>query len=175
MQSPIDLVKCDCSTFQATATLDYVFKEEWRVGYEVDTTKNPKDIGPISYRKKYGNNLNQDNYNFQVNLEEMKKVPIELGVDIPIEPEVGVAFYVILQGFLQVPITLELTMRFPDSKNHKLCVKNEPSKDWIFTLWYGVKLDFKVGGRISLSDLPVFGKMMLTAGITASWEVKAKR
>ena len=165
--------------------LDYVFAERWHVGYEVDTRdKNNRKIGPISQRVKVKSSPLHNEFTIRSGNEPC---PIELGVDPKVTPEVGVAFYVLLEGFLKFPISAELTLRFPENRLNldteeitnqivNVCADGADSwKKWEVTLWIGVKFGINIGGRIRLEKIPYIGSTIKKAIPSLSWEVETPR
>jgi len=162
--------------------LDYVFAERWHVGYEVDTRdKNNRKIGPISQRVKVKSSPLHNEFTIRSGNEPC---PIELGVDPKVTPEVGVAFYVLLEGFLKFPISAELTLRFPENRLDldreeitdqvvNVCADGADSwKKWEVTMWIGVKFGINIGGRIRLEKIPYIGSTIKKAIPSLSWEVE---
>jgi len=155
--------------------LDYVFAERWHVGYEVDTRdKNNRKIGPISQRVKVKSSPLHNEFTIRSGNEPC---PIELGVDPKVTPEVGVAFYVLLEGFLKFPITVQLTLRFPElgevgETTDTICKGADPWKKWKATLWVGANYSVNIGGRIALEKIPVIGDAIKRATPKLSWEIE---
>ena len=81
--------------------MSWIYGEEWRVGYEVwKDKKNNKDIhGPLRYRVITENNMG----NPRIELLGLDKTcPWDIGIDLVVTPEIGVALYVLLQAYVQV-------------------------------------------------------------------------
>ena len=78
------------------------YGEDWRVGYEVwkDEHKGKNIHGPLRYRAKTVNQMGKPKMEFLD--QNGNNCPWDLGIDIIVTPEIGVALYVLLQAYVQV-------------------------------------------------------------------------
>ena len=156
--------------------MEWLYREKWIIGYEI--WKNPmtnpkKNINePIRWRKVLKNELSQP----QISLENENGIrcPSQIGVDVIVRPEIGVALYAILQAYLAAPITTSFYAILPEFRREY--IRPKPAEPfnfcqngvWGASLWYQVDIEVQLGGRVALKEIPGIAMWLVTGSWGAS-------
>jgi len=165
-------------------------------GYVYDSDKldaNPKYNGEPLYRiDKFGHSGME--YSATIKDASGKMCPLELGLDLILTPRIGISFYLVLDFFMEIPMTLSLTMNLPETKGENLgmntaiapkhdsgysvCSEEEPAgppqsgKGWQITFWYGLTMDLTFTAAFDVGKLFDFETLKRT--IDDWWGIKHK-
>ena len=91
--------------------------------------------------------------------EDGNECPLKIGFDVVVTPEIGVSLYVLLNAYLQVPVTVEFYGILPE-KNPKYIGEPEgvaydlcAAKHWKASTWFEIGIEVNLGARLEIEFL----------------------
>ena len=146
------------------------------IGYEIwkdSRAEPPQNVNePLRWRRVVKNELSQPQ--ISVSNHDRSKCPLQIGVDVIVRPEIGVALYTILQAYLAAPITIPFYAIIPEIRREYIEPKPaEPfnfcqNPKWGASLWYQVDIEVQLGGRVALEEVPGLAMWLATGKWSAS-------